>query len=238
MSNRPDEGEAGEQGYGQQSYGQQGYGQQGFGQQTARPDVPAQPGAPQGAAGAPGAPGAPMQGPPVQQGQPGWQEAGPGGPLGPAGPTGYSEQAMMLESETRVVGRRVVQYIVDYILAGIVPAIAYWLFDRGSGSLHGVGWLLGTVIALAAYFIYWVSIPYAYGGQTFGMKLFKLRVISKDGGRASMAQLFIRGILLIIDTLVFGLVGLITMGCSRYRQRVGDHAAGTVVVRAEYGPQL
>jgi uncharacterized RDD family membrane protein YckC len=47
-----------------------------------------------------------------------------------------------------------------------------------------------------------------------------------------MMQLFIRGILLIVDTLVWGLVGLITMLFSRYRQRVGDHAAKTLVVRA------
>ncbi|HET7012381.1 MAG TPA: RDD family protein [Streptosporangiaceae bacterium] len=211
MSNRPEEGAGGDQRYGQQ---------------TARPDVPAQPGAPQGA---------------PTQGQQGWQgQAGPmgQGPMGqgPMAAAGYGQQ-VMLEHETRVVGRRVVQYIVDYILAGIIPAIAYWLFDRGSGSLHWAGWLLATVIALAAYFIYWVSIPYAYAGQTFGMKLLRLRVISKDGGRASMTQLFIRGILLIIDTFIFGLVGLITMVCSRYRQRIGDHAAGTVVVNAEYGPQ-
>ena len=210
MSNRPEEDADGEQRYGQQ---------------TARPDVPAQPGAPAGP---------PPQGPPMQQGQPTWQQ----GPMGPTGPTRLGSPMMITESETRVTGRRVVQYIVDYILAGIVPAIAYWLFDRGSGSLHWVGWLLATVIALAAYFIYWVSIPYAYGGQTFGMKLLRLRVISKEGAKASMSQLFIRGILLIIDTLVFGLVGLITMLCSRYRQRVGDHAAGTIVVSAEYGPQI
>jgi uncharacterized RDD family membrane protein YckC len=145
---------------------------------------------------------------------------------------------MITEAETQVIGRRVVQYIVDYILAGIVPAIAYWLFDRGSGSLHWVGWVLASVIAMAAYFIYWVSIPYAYGGQTFGMRLLRLRVISKDGAKASMLQLFIRGIFLIVDTFIFGLVGLITMACSRYRQRVGDHAAGTIVVSAEYGPQI
>jgi uncharacterized RDD family membrane protein YckC len=213
MSNRPEEGAAGEQRYGQQ---------------TARPDVPAQPGAP---AGPPPMQGPPTQGPPMQQGEPTWQQ-------GPMGPTRLGAPMMITESETRVTGRRVVQYIVDYILAGIVPAIAYWLFNRGSGTLHGIGWVLATVIALAAYFIYWVSIPYAYGGQTFGMKLLRLRVISKDGGKASMPQLFIRGILLIIDTLIFGLVGLITMVCSRYRQRIGDHAASTIVVSAEYGPQI
>jgi uncharacterized RDD family membrane protein YckC len=136
------------------------------------------------------------------------------------------------EAATRVTGRRVIQYIVDYILAGIIPGLAYWLLDRGGGFLNGLGWLLATVIALAAYYWYWVERTRTHGGQTFGMQLLRLRVISKDGAAASRAQLFIRGILLIVDTLFFGLVGFITMICSRYRQRVGDHVAGTLVVPA------
>jgi uncharacterized RDD family membrane protein YckC len=130
--------------------------------------------------------------------------------------------------DTRVTGRRCVQYVIDYVLAGIIPGLAYWLLDRG--SLHGFGWLIATVISLAVYFWYWVLRPKGHRGQTFGMQLFGLHVISKEGGPASTTQLFIRGILLIIDTLVFGLVGLITMLCSKYRQRIGDHAAGTLVV--------
>lgn len=136
---------------------------------------------------------------------------------------------------TRVTGRRIVQYVIDYILAGIIPALAYWLFDSRAGSTGGVRWLVATVIALAAYFAYWVLVPYADSGQTFGMKLLRLRVLGKDGSRATVAQLFIRGILLIVDTLIFGLVGYITILCSKYRQRVGDHAAKTVVVTASYG---
>ena len=134
------------------------------------------------------------------------------------------------EPATRVTGRRVIQYIIDAFLASIIPGIAYWLLDRG--ALHWLGWLLATVIAVAVYFWYWVVRPHGHGGQTFAMQLLGLRVLSKDGGPASMAQLFIRGILLIIDTLFFCLVGFITMLCSRYRQRVGDHAAGTVVVES------
>ncbi len=144
---------------------------------------------------------------------------------------------MVTESETRVTGRRIVQYIVDHILAGIVPAIAYWIFDSEVKGIRGLGWLVATVIAAAAYFAYWVLIPYRHRGQSFGMQLFRLHVISKDGRKASMMQLFIRGICLVLDTLFFGLVGLITMLCSRYRQRIGDHAAGTVVVPVRYGPQ-
>lgn len=137
--------------------------------------------------------------------------------------------------ETQVVGRRVVQYIIDYILAGIIPGIAYWLFDRGGGFLHGLGWLVATLIALAVYLWYWVLRPNSHQGQTFGMQLLGLRIISKSGGPASVPQYFVRGVMLIIDTLFFGLVGLITMMASRYHQRVGDHLARTLVVGAGYG---
>ncbi len=154
-------------------------------------------------------------------------------------PYGAQGQRSMIvtESETRVTGRRVIQYIVDHILAGIIPGIAYWIFDSEVKGLNGLGWLVATVIAAAAYFAYWVLVPYRQNGQSFGMMLFRLHVLSKDGTRASMMQLFIRGIFLILDTIFFGLVGLITMLCSRFRQRIGDHAAGTVVVPARYGPQ-
>jgi uncharacterized RDD family membrane protein YckC len=190
--------------------------QQGHMQQTARPDVPAQPGAPQGAV-----PQEAAQQPPAQE-----------------APGQMARPMLVHAGATRVTGRRIVQYIIDYILAGIIPGIAYWQLDTSAGAIDGVRWFVATIIALAAYFAYWVAIPYAMGGQTFAMKLLRLRVLSKDGDRASVLQLFIRGIFLIIDTLVFGLVGYITILCSKYRQRVGDHAARTVVVSANYGRRI
>jgi uncharacterized RDD family membrane protein YckC len=164
------------------------------------------------------------------QGQPG---ATPEGGYPPQW-AGQRPPSPVSEGATRVTGRRVIQYIIDYILAGIIPGLAYWLLDRGHGFLSGLGWLLATAIALAVYYWYWVERPRSTGGQTFGMQLFGLRIISKNGGPASVAQLLIRGILLIVDTLFFGLVGFLTIICSRYRQRVGDHAAGTLVVEADY----
>ena len=136
------------------------------------------------------------------------------------------------EIETRVTGRRVVQYIIDYAITGIVAAFIMWVLNRGSGAANAVLLLIGAVLSAAWYFWYWVYRPYHANGQSLGMQILGLRIISRNGGRASMLQLFIRGVLLIIDTLFWGLVGLITILCSRYRQRVGDHAAKTLVVRA------
>jgi uncharacterized RDD family membrane protein YckC len=163
-----------------------------------------------------------------------WQGGTPGGPGRgemrgrPPSPVG--------EGETRVTGRRVVQYIIDYLITGIVASVILWALDRGTGAVNAILVLVGAVLAAAWYFWYWVYRPYRAGGQSFGMQLLGLRIISKNGGRATMGQLFIRGILLIVDTLIWGLVGLITILCSRYRQRVGDHAAKTLVVRAQVQP--
>jgi uncharacterized RDD family membrane protein YckC len=154
---------------------------------------------------------------------PGW-----GGPGRAASPVS--------ELDTRVTGRRVIQYIIDYLITGIVASVILWALDRGHGAGNAVLVVIGAIIDAAWYFWYWVYRPYRANGQSFGMQLLGLRVISKDGGPASMVQLLIRAILLIVDTFLWGLVGLVTIVCSRYRQRVGDHAARTLVVRAEAVP--
>jgi hypothetical protein len=84
-------------------------------------------------------------------------------------------------------------------------------------------------------FGYWVMLPHKQNGQTLGMRLLGLRVISKGGGRANMGQLFIRWICLILDAIPYswpftGLVGFIVILCSRDRQRIGDHLARTLVI--------
>lgn len=184
--------------------------------------------------------GAPGQQPPGGQGAAGQGGAGQGVPPGYGGAPGYG-YGMTPESpvsllETRVSGRRIIQYIVDAILSGVVAGLASWLLDRGSGAGHAVLILILVVFDIAWYFWYWVWRPFRKNGQTFGMQLFGLRVISKAGGPARLWQYFVRGILLVIDTLFFGLVGWITMMVSTYRQRLGDHAARTLVIRAHVQP--
>jgi uncharacterized RDD family membrane protein YckC len=204
-----------------------GPGQWGGGtQQSARAGTPS-----------PGAvPGQEQFGSAPSGGAPGQFQGGYGQPQGGAPGQWGSQPGSMTpvnRDETKVVGRRVVQYAIDYVLAGIIPGLAYWLLDRG--SLHWVGWFVATIIAIVVYTWYWVLRPRGHDGQSFGMQLLGLRIISKYGGPASMAQYFIRAILLIIDTLFFGLVGLITMLASRFHQRVGDHMAKTLVIAADHG---
>jgi uncharacterized RDD family membrane protein YckC len=138
-----------------------------------------------------------------------------------------------------VTGRRVVQYLIDAFLVGLIPGLISIPFDRsGSTFIRVLGGIIAFVVFVLIGLMYWVVFTHRQNGQTLGMKLLGLRVISKRGGPASMAQLTIRWICLILDALPYswpftGLVGFIVILCSRDRQRIGDHLARTVVVRAD-----
>jgi uncharacterized RDD family membrane protein YckC len=161
-------------------------------------------------------------------------------PYGQQPPGGGTMQGRVLspvnEGETRVTGRRVVQYLIDWVLSGIVFGLISWALDRGTGAGHAVLVLVQVIVDIAWYFVYWAFVPYVRNGQTIGMTLLGLRVISKDGGPASLIQLFVRSILLVLFPMVGAIVGFVVMLCSRYRQRTGDHMARTLVVRAAITP--
>jgi uncharacterized RDD family membrane protein YckC len=168
-----------------------------------------------------------------QYGQPeyGQQPPAPGG----AGPMAGQPISPVNEIETRVTGKRTIQYIVDVILSGIVFGLLSFALNRGHGGIHAILILVLVVVNIAWYFLYWAYVPFARGGQTIGMSMMRIRVISADGGPASLVQLFVRSILLVLFPVWSALIGWIVMMCSRYRQRTGDHMAKTMVVNAEVG---
>ena len=135
-----------------------------------------------------------------------------------------------------MTGRRVVQYLIDSFLVGIIPALAYIPFGRsGSTFVHVLGGIVAFGVFVLVGLLYWVIFTHAQNGQTLGMKLLGLRVISMGGGPANRAQLTIRWICLIFDAIPYtwpftGLLGFIVILCSRDRQRIGDHLARTLVV--------
>lgn len=147
--------------------------------------------------------------------------------------------APVTRAETRVTGRRVVQYLIDSFLVSLIPSLISIPFDRSNSTLlHVLGGIVFFAVFVLIGLLYWVIFTHKENGQTLGMKLLRLRVISKGGGPADMAQLTIRWICLIVDAIPYtwpftGLIGFIVMLCSRDRQRIGDHLARTVVIRAD-----
>ncbi len=92
-----------------------------------------------------------------------------------------------------------------------------------------------------AYFLlqigYGVLFEWRSGGQTIGKKVVGLRVADVSGLRLSCSQIMIRNLLRTVDSLpVFYLLGGMVMILNRRMQRLGDIAAGTIVVRVATEP--
>jgi uncharacterized RDD family membrane protein YckC len=97
--------------------------------------------------------------------------------------------------------------------------------------------LAGAVLTIAYFTIslfYWMGAEWFWRGQTVGKRVLKLRVMDAGGGRLEPDQIILRNVLRFVDMLpAFYLLGAAASLCNRRLQRLGDLAAGTVVVRLE-----
>jgi uncharacterized RDD family membrane protein YckC len=126
--------------------------------------------------------------------------------------------------------RRFFAYVVDQVLIifvlFVVTMVALWVTQ---GSLSGFG------AVLVAYFLlnwgYAAFCEGVFNGQTLGKRVVGVRVITEKGVPLTGAQAVLRNLIGAVDGLsFFFMVGLSSMILSRRFQRLGDLAAGTMVV--------
>lgn len=133
-------------------------------------------------------------------------------------------------------------------LAGPVVRFLAWLTDLGCilalfSSVQAlliklfsiIDTDLGAAVGVFTYFTitlgYAIATEWWLRGQTLGKRLFRLRVLDLHGLRLRFSQVVIRNLLRAVDSLPMAyLVGGLTCFGSRYRQRLGDIAANTIVV--------
>jgi uncharacterized RDD family membrane protein YckC len=90
------------------------------------------------------------------------------------------------------------------------------------------------LVALFVIFIAYGSLTeWFWRGQTLGKRVMGLRVVDSRGLRLEPSQVIVRNLMRFVDTLpILYLVGGVACVLNRHRQRLGDIAAGTVVVRS------
>ena len=70
-----------------------------------------------------------------------------------------------------------------------------------------------------------------FNGRTVGKMLLKMRVVKVDGSPVHWSNYLVRWMLRLVDIWLFlGSIGILTILFSEKRQRLGDAAAGTVVI--------
>ena len=131
------------------------------------------------------------------------------------------------------LGRRVVAALFDLALCVVLfVVLALLIGDSESGggnvslNLEGASFLVYLALVLAYYFAF-----EAASGRTVGKRLLGVRVVDLDGRKPPGGRIAVRTLLRLIDGILFYAVGLITIALTRRRQRLGDLAARTTVVR-------
>jgi uncharacterized RDD family membrane protein YckC len=99
----------------------------------------------------------------------------------------------------------------------------------------------GRGLMIVAYFLlsrgYDILMDYSWRGQTVGKRVLRLRVVDARGMRLTLAQCVMRNLLRFIDALPFAYaVGGVAALISARGQRLGDLAAGTIVVHEALEP--
>lgn len=156
----------------------------------------------------------------------------------PAAATGAGTGARLSDDRTDVLGRRVVATLIDLVPLIVVFVILALLFgdtsadeNGASADLEGAPTLLLFVITMLYYGIFEATL-----GGTPGKLALGLRVVDETGGKPTTGAIVIRTLARILDSLCFYAVGFIAvLATGRRRQRVGDLAAKTHVVRVEKG---
>ena len=144
-------------------------------------------------------------------------------------------EGVPLELTLAGVGSRFASALLDYILQFIILlALALVLsygagFSPGSSSLSAAFWVLGF---FAVFWGYDVAFEVLNSGRTPGKAANGLRVVRESGAPVTFGPSAVRNVIRIIDLLPGTyLVGITSILLTKRNQRVGDLAAGTLVIR-------
>lgn len=168
---------------------------------------------------------------------------------------GVAEHRLQVASVTGIdwgfsiagLGGRSYAFVVDWHIR-VVGALAWWalssllLYGDVLGVVSNVSAVdrlfLSVVLAptLAIYFLYHPIVEVAMLGRTPGKRLAGIRIVASDGQVPAVGALVVRNVLRIVDSMPgMYAVGLIATLLTRQSVRIGDLAAGTVLVYEDDG---
>lgn len=154
-------------------------------------------------------------------------------------------EAVLVSFPVASFGSRGLAALIDVVaLAGIMLAEllvmggGMYLFVRLTGSAFDLlgPWAIAAAIFVlfATYWGYYIFGEVVRNGRTLGKRVMRIRVVREDGSRVSVLDSAIRNIVRAVDLLPGTYaVGIVSMVLSRTSQRLGDMAAGTVVIAEE-----
>ena len=145
-------------------------------------------------------------------------------------------------------GARSFAFLIDWLIRAIL-SIAWYVI---AAMQHNHGWNIAAPLTPdSAWFVYVVAPPAAIyflyhpvwevvtRGRTPGKRMAGVQIVSRDGGAPGVGALLARNVFRLIDSFpVAYAVGLVTAMVTRNHVRIGDLAAGTLLIYVHQDTEL
>jgi uncharacterized RDD family membrane protein YckC len=154
-------------------------------------------------------------------------------------PRMVTPEAVALEFTTANVGSRVLAFLIDGVIVGVVSFTGLFLLGVFADSAPLPVWLAVAILLILLpgwYFGYFVASETLWRGRTVGKAAMGLRVVTKEGGPVRFRHAAVRALLGLVDFAIGGgFFAVLFILLSHDNQRLGDMLAGTLVLRERSG---
>jgi uncharacterized RDD family membrane protein YckC len=155
-------------------------------------------------------------------------------------------ELVSLEFPLAGLGSRCLAIMIDYLLHAAVLTMVVILLIVLASSTAGTRprphsdtadkWAVAILILIPFLFqwAYFTLFEAFWSGRTPGKRMMKVRVIHQSGRSITFFESMVRNLIRVIDSLpTFYVIGVISLFVTKRHQRLGDLAAGTIVVHEE-----
>lgn len=137
---------------------------------------------------------------------------------------------VQLSFELASLGDRILATLIDFGFQIVYMIAIGLIFGIGFGNMNEHP-LIITAFSLPILF-YDFLLELLFNGQTIGKRLMNIQVVRLDGDRATVTNYFLRWVIRLFEiTTLGGGLAMFSILATDHRQRIGDLAAGTTVVK-------
>lgn len=138
-------------------------------------------------------------------------------------------QYVNIQPTVASVGDRIFAQIIDWLVVLAFVLLVVWL---GIALDINSNWFFIVCVIFVPLF-YTLLFEIFNQGQSLGKMAMKMQVVKLDGTMPTLGSYLMRWLLYLVDGPTTSFMGLLAMILSRNNQRLGDMAAGTVVIKRE-----
>lgn len=138
-------------------------------------------------------------------------------------------QYVQINQTPASVGERIIARLIDMVIIILYLFATISFFNKvPTLVLYQVCYLLFIILPAVCYSLLFEVFNH---GQSIGKMIMNIRVVMADGSSPTFGAYLLRWLLYLIDFTITGGLGLIFILMTKKSQRIGDLAAGTMVIK-------